>query len=94
VSGAAWLATARTACCAMKRCGMNRLAWPRPPKRLGAAFDQDALAYVFKTVHLQHGGKLSLTRVLSGHLDDRRDGCSFIGRDRRVAGISAVNCSR
>src|ERR1700694_693688 len=39
-------------------------------KRLGAASAKDALAYVFKTVHLQHGGKLSLTRLLAGHLDD------------------------
>src|SRR6201999_291347 len=39
-------------------------------KRLGAVPAKDALAYVFKTLHLQHGGKLSLTRVLSGHLDD------------------------
>src|SRR5712671_2830246 len=40
-------------------------------KRLGAPdAGKDALAYVFKTVHLQHGGKLSLARVLSGRLDD------------------------
>ena len=39
-------------------------------KRLGVPAGKDALAYVFKTLHLQHGGKLSLTRVLSGHLDD------------------------
>ena len=25
---------------------------------------------MFKTVHLQHGGKLSLARLLAGHLDD------------------------
>src|ERR1700742_4285427 len=38
-------------------------------KRLGAASSgKDALAYVFKTLHLAHGGKLSLARVLSGHL--------------------------
>src|SRR5215471_10569600 len=39
-------------------------------KRLGAGESKDALAYVFKTVHLQHGGKLSLTRIFAGHLDD------------------------
>ena len=32
-------------------------------KRLGASSGKDALGYVFKTVHLQHGGKLSLTRA-------------------------------
>ena len=31
-------------------------------KRLGASSQKDALAYVFKTMHLQHGGKLSLVR--------------------------------
>src|SRR5438034_298929 len=39
-------------------------------KRLGVASSKEALGYVFKTMHLQHGGKLSLTRLLSGHLDD------------------------
>src|ERR1700752_2075494 len=39
-------------------------------RRLGPASAKDALAYVVKTVHLQHGGKLSLARVLSGRLDD------------------------
>src|SRR4030081_3556033 len=39
-------------------------------KRLGASSPKDALAYAFKTIHLQHGGKLSLTRLLAGHLDD------------------------
>ena len=35
-------------------------------KRLGVTASKDALAYVFKTVHLQHGGKLSFARVLAG----------------------------
>ena len=39
-------------------------------KRLNAPAQKEALAYVFKTVHLQHGGKLSLARLLAGHLDD------------------------
>src|SRR6201995_272077 len=39
-------------------------------KRLGVSAQKEALGYVLKTVHLQHGGKLSLTRLLSGHLDD------------------------
>ena len=46
------------------RRGRDRKA-PRRRRR-----SKDALAYVFKTVHLQHGGKLSLTRLLAGHLDD------------------------
>src|SRR5260221_8740688 len=39
-------------------------------KRLRPPSSKDALAYEFKTVHLQHGGKLSMARVLAGHLDD------------------------
>ena len=61
-------------------------------RRLGVPASKDALAYVFKTVHLQHGGKLSLTRVLAGHLDDgatlqssraRAAGCPASGRELR-----------
>src|SRR5258708_6458945 len=53
----------------------------------------EELAYVFKTVHLQHGGKLSLTRVLAGHLDDGATLQSSSGEAGRVSGISAVNCA-
>ena len=37
---------------------------------------------MFKTVHLQHGGKLSLARVLAGHLDDGATLQSSSRRDR------------
>ena len=70
-------------------------------KRLGASSKdskgsskdsgKDALAYVFKTLHLQHGGKLSLTRVLAGHLDDGATLQSSSGESSRVSGILAVN---
>jgi elongation factor G len=59
-------------------------------KRLGAS-SKEALAYVFKTVHLQHGGKLSLTRVLAGHLDDGATLQSSSGEAGRVSGILAVS---
>jgi elongation factor G len=62
-------------------------------KRLRASSPKDALGYVFKTVHLQHGGKLSLTRVLAGHLDDGATLQSSSGESSRVSGISAVNCA-
>jgi elongation factor G len=62
-------------------------------KRLGAVSARDALAYVFKTVHLQHGGKLSLARVLAGRLDDGATLQSSSGEAGRVSGISAVNCA-
>src|ERR1700758_3308561 len=60
-------------------------------KRLGVPATKDALGYVFKTVHLQHGGKLSLTRLLSGHLDDGAILQSSSGGAGRVSGILAVN---
>src|SRR6202142_3342988 len=62
-------------------------------KRLGASSAKDALAYVFKTVHLQHGGKLSLARLLAGHLDDGATLQSSSGESGRVSGISAMNCA-
>src|SRR6201997_5268422 len=60
-------------------------------KRLGVPASKDALGYVFKTMHLQHGGKLSLTRLFSGHLDDGATLQSSSGGSGRVAGILAVN---
>jgi len=61
-------------------------------RRLGVPQTKDAMAYVFKTVHLQHGGKLSLTRVLAGRLDDGATLQSSSGESARVSGISNVNC--
>jgi len=47
---------------------------------------------VFKSVHLQHGGKLSLTRVLSGRLEDGATLHSSSGEAGRVSGVSALGC--
>jgi elongation factor G len=60
-------------------------------KRLGVSAQKDALAYVFKTLHLQHGGKLSLARLLAGHLDDGATLQSSSGEAGRVSGIQAVS---
>jgi elongation factor G len=60
-------------------------------KRLGVSKSKDALGYVFKTMHLQHGGKLSLTRLLSGHLDDGATALSSSGESGRVSGILSVS---
>src|SRR5215217_3335544 len=60
-------------------------------KRVGVADSKEALAYVFKTLHLQHGGKLSLTRLLAGHLDDGATLQSSSGEAGRVSGILAVS---
>ncbi len=60
-------------------------------KRLGVNGTKDALGYVFKTVHLQHGGKLSLTRLLSGHLDDGATLQSSSGGAGRISAILGVS---
>jgi elongation factor G len=60
-------------------------------KRLGVAPSKDAIGYVFKTMHLQHGGKLSLTRLLTGHLDDGSVLQSSSGESGKVSGILAVS---
>ena len=60
-------------------------------KRLNAPAQKEALACVIKTVHLQHGGKLSLARLLAGHLDDGATLQSSSGESGRVSGILAVN---
>jgi elongation factor G len=59
--------------------------------RLGISLSKDAMAYVFKTLHLQHGGKLSLTRLLAGQLEDGATLQSSSGESGRVSGILAVN---
>src|ERR1700748_2982439 len=61
-------------------------------RRLGVASSKEALAYVFKTLHSQHGGKLSLTRVLAGHLEDGATLHSSSGEAGRVSGVSALSC--
>jgi elongation factor G len=58
-------------------------------KRLGIADGGAALGYVMKTTHLQHGGKLSLTRVLSGQIADGDTVQSSGGGSGRVSGILA-----
>jgi elongation factor G len=60
-------------------------------KRLGVAATKDALAYVFKTVHLQHGGKLSFARVLAGRLDDGATIHASSGEAGRVSGVSVLH---
>lgn len=57
-------------------------------ERLGSS-DAQSAAYVFKTVHTAHGGKLSLTRVLAGEIPD---GGTVVGPDGedRIAGVFSV----
>jgi elongation factor G len=62
--------------------------------RLGVPATRDALGYVFKTVHLQHGGKLSLTRLLAGRLDDGATLHSSSGQSGRVSGMFATGAGQ
>jgi len=62
-------------------------------RRFGVTSPKDMLGYVFKTVHLQHGGKLSLTRLLAGHLDDAAVMQSSSGESGKVSGILSVSCA-
>jgi len=56
-------------------------------KRLAVKAGNEALVYVFKTLHTSHGGKMSIARVLNGQVGD---GTTFVGPERdagRVAGV-------
>jgi elongation factor G len=59
--------------------------------RIGVSDEKTALAYVMKTTHLQHGGKLSLARVLRGHIADGDTIQSSGGGNGRVSGILTPN---
>ncbi|MBI4274114.1 MAG: elongation factor G, partial [Rhizobiales bacterium] len=56
-------------------------------KRLGVAAKNDAVAYVLKTLHTSHGGKLSVARVLSGTAGDGTTFISGGGETDRVSGV-------
>jgi elongation factor G len=51
---------------------------------------QGAAAYVFKTVHTAHGGKLSLARIMSGAIKDGDTLKAPDEREARLAGISRL----
>ncbi len=65
-----------------KRCATRRRVRRRPLERLGIPEDGEALAQVFKTYHLPHTGKLSLSRIWRGSV---AEGASLNGV--RVAGV-------
>ncbi|MEA2936656.1 MAG: elongation factor, partial [Alphaproteobacteria bacterium] len=59
-------------------------------KRLGIKAGSDPVAYVLKTMHTAHGGKMSIVRVLNGQV---ADSSTFLTPEReagRVAGIFKV----
>ncbi|MGP9812248.1 elongation factor G [Rhodopseudomonas sp. NSM] len=59
--------------------------------RLGVAASKEAVGYVLKTTHLQHGGKLSLARVFAGTLADGDTVHASSGEAARVSGIHTAN---
>jgi elongation factor G len=56
-------------------------------KRLGVKDGHDAVAYVLKSLHTAHGGKMSIVRVLSGQIGDSANLVSSERDAGRVAGI-------
>ncbi|MBI5128426.1 MAG: elongation factor G [Rhodopseudomonas palustris] len=59
--------------------------------RLGVTSSKEAVGYVLKTTHLQHGGKLSLARVFAGTLSDGDTVHASSGEAARVSGIHTAN---
>jgi elongation factor G len=59
-------------------------------ERAGVAASNDTIVQVMKTYHTSHGGKLSLARVLSGHLKDGAVLYRQGGGDTRVGGLFAL----
>jgi elongation factor G len=59
-------------------------------KRLGLTASNDTVVQILKTYHTMHGGKLSLGRVLCGHV---KDGATLFrkgGDDTRIGGMFAL----
>jgi len=56
-------------------------------KRLGVADGNALVGQVMKTVHTAHGGKLSITRILSGSVADGQEVYLSEGRTAKVSGI-------
>ncbi len=58
--------------------------------RLGVQPNGDTIVQVLKTIYSAHGGKLSLSRVMSGSLKDGAVFHTSDGREARVGGIFAL----
>jgi elongation factor G len=59
-------------------------------KRLGVKPGSDAVAYVLKTLHTTHGGKISVVRVLAGQAGDGTTLATGDEEAGRVAGVSKL----
>jgi elongation factor G len=56
-------------------------------KRLGVQDGADPIAYVMKSMHTSHGGKMSIVRVLRGQVPDSTTFATPEGEAGRVAGV-------
>ncbi|HEV2505582.1 MAG TPA: elongation factor G [Mesorhizobium sp.] len=56
-------------------------------KRLGASADSTTVVQVMKTIHTPHGGKLSVSRILSGQINDGTELFLPDGNSAKVSGI-------
>jgi elongation factor G len=56
-------------------------------KRLGVKSGSEAVAYVLKTLHTAHGGKMSIARVLAGQIGD---GTTLSSPEREVGRVSGT----
>jgi elongation factor G len=59
--------------------------------RLGVKAGNEGLGYVMKSVHTPHGGKMSITRVLSGEIAEGATVLGSNGESARVAGVFKVH---
>ncbi|MGH6760302.1 MAG: elongation factor G [Phyllobacterium sp.] len=59
-------------------------------ERLGVAADGGFLGHVMKTVHTSHGGKLSVTRILSGTVSDSQELATSDGGTAKISGIYSL----
>jgi elongation factor G len=59
-------------------------------ERLGLSKSNDSVVQVLKTYHTMHGGKLSLARILTGHVKDSATLYRSVGGDTRVGGMFAL----
>ena len=56
-------------------------------KRLGVRAGSDAIAYVMKTLHTAHGGKMSIVRVLNGSIAEGAQLTGASGTADRASGV-------
>ena len=59
-------------------------------KRLGVKPGADAVAYVMKTIHTAHGGKMSVARILNGQVTDSTTLITTEREAGRVAGVFKI----